>query len=159
CGGRRPRIRKSAIDNRLTPRNPGGRFVVFLDCMSPRTRMTTQAHSLNVKIPPSITLHPWETFVNALRSLAAYILLFAFSQFSAAQSAPDSNPPHTLLGYTPRSTVSERELEKKFQDAVVAANIRENMRRLSARPHNVGSTYDKDNAEWILARFKEWGFD
>ena len=33
------------------------------------------------------------------------------------------------------------------------------MQRLSARPHHVGSAYDKDNAEWILARFKEWGFD
>ena len=38
-------------------------------------------------------------------------------------------------------------------------NIRENMRRLSARPHHVGSPYDKDNAEWILSKFKEWGFD
>jgi N-acetylated-alpha-linked acidic dipeptidase len=32
-------------------------------------------------------------------------------------------------------------------------------RRLSARPHHVGSPYDRDNAEWILSRFKEWGFD
>ena len=30
---------------------------------------------------------------------------------------------------------------------------------LSARPHHVGSPYDKDNAEWILAQFKEWGLD
>ncbi len=97
-----------------------------------------------------------------LRSLVSYILLFAFTQFAAAQSAPDSTPStssQSLLGYTPRSTATERELEKKFQDAVVASNIRENMRRLSARPHNVGSPYDKDNAEWILARFKEWGFE
>ena len=33
------------------------------------------------------------------------------------------------------------------------------MRRLSARPHHVGSPYDKDNAEWILSKFKEWGFE
>jgi N-acetylated-alpha-linked acidic dipeptidase len=33
------------------------------------------------------------------------------------------------------------------------------MQRLAARPHPVGSPYDKDNAEWILARFKESGFD
>ena len=32
------------------------------------------------------------------------------------------------------------------------------MQRLSARPHHVGSAYDKDNAEWILAKFKEWGW-
>ena len=33
------------------------------------------------------------------------------------------------------------------------------MRRLSAYPHHVGSAYDKDNAEWMLAKFKSWGFD
>jgi N-acetylated-alpha-linked acidic dipeptidase len=33
------------------------------------------------------------------------------------------------------------------------------MRRLSARPHHVGSPYNKDNAEWILAHFKAWGLD
>ena len=39
------------------------------------------------------------------------------------------------------------------------ANLRSYMERLSARPHHVGSPYDKDNAEWILARLKEWGLD
>ena len=58
-----------------------------------------------------------------------------------------------------QSSAAKDPWEKKFQDGIVAANIRENMRRLSARPHHVGSRYDKDNAEWILARFKEWGFD
>jgi N-acetylated-alpha-linked acidic dipeptidase len=40
-----------------------------------------------------------------------------------------------------------------------AATIGDYMKRLSARPHHVGSPYDKDNAEWILAKFKEWGWD
>jgi len=94
--------------------------------------------------------------VKLLRSLPSAVLSCAL--ICAAQSAPDT-APSSFLGYTPRSTSEERTLEKKFQDSIVAANIRENMRRLSARPHNVGSPYDKDNAEWILARFKEWGFD
>src|SRR5947209_6516374 len=33
------------------------------------------------------------------------------------------------------------------------------MQLLSARPHNIGSPYDKDNAEWIAAKFKEFGLD
>jgi N-acetylated-alpha-linked acidic dipeptidase len=33
------------------------------------------------------------------------------------------------------------------------------MQRLSARPHHVGSPYDKENSDWILSKFKEWGFD
>lgn len=64
-----------------------------------------------------------------------------------------------LAGYTVSSSKSEHDWEKKFQDGVVSNNVKENMRRLSARPHNVGSPYDKDNAEWILGKFKEWGFD
>src|SRR5262245_13263354 len=30
---------------------------------------------------------------------------------------------------------------------------------MSARPHHLGSPYGKQNAEWILARFKEWGWE
>ena len=40
-----------------------------------------------------------------------------------------------------------------------AENLRSYMKRLSARPHHVGSPYDRDNAEWILAKFKEWGLN
>ena len=94
--------------------------------------------------------------MTSLRSLLPFLLFVAL--ISVAQSAPDTLDS-SLLGYTPKTTSDERTLEKKFQDAIVADNIRENMRRLSARPHNVGSPYDRDNAEWILARFKEWGFD
>ena len=46
-----------------------------------------------------------------------------------------------------------------FRSLPVPSNIKDNMQRLSARPHHVGSPYDKDNAEWMLARFKEWGWD
>jgi len=49
--------------------------------------------------------------------------------------------------------------EARFRGSIEPANIREKMRRMSARPHHVGSAYDKDNAEWILARFREWGWE
>ena len=39
------------------------------------------------------------------------------------------------------------------------AGIGEYMRVMAARPHHLGSPYGKENAEWILARFKEWGWD
>ena len=70
-----------------------------------------------------------------------------------------SAPADVLLGFSSGSTAAQRQQEQKFQAAVSVDNIRENMRRLSARPHHVGSPYDKDNALWILAKFKEWGFD
>jgi N-acetylated-alpha-linked acidic dipeptidase len=74
---------------------------------------------------------------------------------SGKKSTEDSN----LLGYSSQSSQQQKDWEKKFRDGIVPDNIRENMRRLSARPHHVGSPYDKDNAEWILSKFKEYGFD
>jgi len=76
--------------------------------------------------------------------------------FGQATVAPTSSP---LTGYSLQSAPPESDWEKKFQNGISSDKIRENMRRLSARPHHVGSPYDKDNAEWILAKFKEWGFD
>lgn len=102
--------------------------------------------------------------MTALRSLTCYLLLLSFTQFAIAQNSPEqsaasSAAPAPLLGYTAPDSATEKDWEKKFQDGIVAANVRENDRRLSARPHHVGSPYDKDNAEWLLARFKEYGFD
>ena len=58
-----------------------------------------------------------------------------------------------------RAAASEIQWEKKFRAIPQQDRLRENMRRLSARPHHVGSPYDKDNAEWILAQLKSWGLD
>jgi N-acetylated-alpha-linked acidic dipeptidase len=89
--------------------------------------------------------------------------LVIISQLSPAQSKEEHTPTaeasSQLLGYSSQSSQQQKDWEKKFREGIVPDNIRENMRRLSARPHNVGSPYDKDNAEWILSKFKEWGFD
>jgi N-acetylated-alpha-linked acidic dipeptidase len=49
--------------------------------------------------------------------------------------------------------------EAKFLGMPSPQNMREAMRRLTARPHHVGSAYGRESAEWILARFREWGWD
>ena len=89
--------------------------------------------------------------------------LLAITQLiSAHPGLGQSAAPQTssrLAGYSSQSAPPEIDWEKKFQSGISPENIRENMRRLSARPHHVGSPYDKDNAEWILSKFKEWGFD
>jgi N-acetylated-alpha-linked acidic dipeptidase len=64
-----------------------------------------------------------------------------------------------LRGFFPQSVQAERDLEAKFKAMPDPARMREAMRRLSARPHHVGSAYDKDNAEWILDQFKSYGWD
>jgi len=50
-------------------------------------------------------------------------------------------------------------LEERYRRIPDAAAIGRYMERLSARPHHVGAPYTKDNAEWMLARFREWGWE
>ena len=65
----------------------------------------------------------------------------------------------SLRGFFPQSVQAERDLEARFKTMPDPGRMREAMRRLSARPHHVGSPYDKDNAEWILGQFKSYGWD
>ena len=64
-----------------------------------------------------------------------------------------------LRGYSTDAARAERDWETKFRAIPDPANLRAYMERLTARPHHVGSPYDKDNAEWLLAKFKEFGLD
>jgi N-acetylated-alpha-linked acidic dipeptidase len=77
--------------------------------------------------------------------------------FSLTAFAADNG--HVLRGYTSEHSASEIQWEQKFRALPDRDHIRENMRRLSARPHHVGSVYDKDNAEWLLAQLKSYGLD
>jgi len=72
---------------------------------------------------------------------------------------PASADEEPLQGFTRDSSTIERQWETKFKAIPSPQNERDYMQRLAARPHNVGSPYDKDNAEWILAHYKEWGWD
>ena len=90
-----------------------------------------------------------------MRQLAA-VLLMSMVVASPLVAGPDQP---ALGGYSSASNSDERQWESKLQAIPSPANQRTYMQHLSARPHHVGSPYDQDNAEWILARFKEWGLD
>ncbi|HLX42885.1 MAG TPA: transferrin receptor-like dimerization domain-containing protein [Bryobacteraceae bacterium] len=64
-----------------------------------------------------------------------------------------------LLGAVSVIFAADSQWEEKFRAIPSPQNLRDYMERLSARPHHVGSPYDKDNAEWILAKLKSWGLD
>jgi N-acetylated-alpha-linked acidic dipeptidase len=61
-----------------------------------------------------------------------------------------------LRGYTAESSRIERDWETKFRALPEPARMREAMRRLTLRPHHVGSPYDKNNAEWLRDQFKSY---
>src|SRR5438477_3453711 len=86
-----------------------------------------------------------------------FILSAVLAWLSLAAAATDR--PAALQGYSGDSARAEGEWEGKFRAVPSPQNMRAYMERLSARPHHVGSPYDKDNAEWILSKFKGWGLD
>ncbi len=67
--------------------------------------------------------------------------------------------PVPLPGYSPADSHSEQQWEAKFRAIPSAGNIRGYNKYLSAYPHNAGTARDEQNAEWILAKFKQWGWD
>jgi N-acetylated-alpha-linked acidic dipeptidase len=87
----------------------------------------------------------------------ARLLLLALSCFLLLAASPETAQP--LNGYSAATSRTQRDWETKFRTVPEPQNLRDYMQRLSARPHHVGSPYDKDNAEWMLAKFKEWGLD
>src|SRR6267143_1290463 len=91
-----------------------------------------------------------------MRLLSKQIFLIFACLFLLAATSDEEAP---LVGYSAASSRTQRDWEAKFRMVPAPANLRDYMQRLSARPHHVGSAYDKDNAEWILSKFKEWGLD
>jgi N-acetylated-alpha-linked acidic dipeptidase len=84
---------------------------------------------------------------------------FSLLFLSLAAYAVEPTATSPLRGYTAEHSATEVQWEQKFRAIPDPARLRENMRRLSARPHHVGSPYDKDNAEWLLAQLKSFGLD
>jgi N-acetylated-alpha-linked acidic dipeptidase len=54
---------------------------------------------------------------------------------------------------------NHRTLETQFDSHMNRDNLRNWMKHLSARPHHVGSPYGKENAEFMAAQFKAWGYE
>ena len=79
--------------------------------------------------------------------------------FTLLQSGNAANSSDSMDGYSPAHAAVERDWEVKFRSLPDPKVMRESMQHLSAWPHNVGSPYDKQNAEWILAKFQQYGFD
>src|ERR1700694_459941 len=87
--------------------------------------------------------------------LSGLVLTIAGAYKVAKVSADDQS----LTGYSSESSRAERQWEKKLREIPSPDNLRAYMEHLSAHPHNVGTDYDKKNAEWIASKFKDFGLD
>src|SRR5271154_6395681 len=90
---------------------------------------------------------------NVGRAVAALLIITLTNTLTAQQAGSP------LAGFTAQSEPGEANWEQRFKALPDPQRMRANMERLSAHPHHVGSPYDKENAEWILAQYKQWGWD
>ncbi len=93
------------------------------------------------------------------RISASLLIALFFAQPLLATDTTTNSSTDTMYGYSPSHATTERDWETKFRGMPDPKAMRDAMQHLSARPHNVGSPYDKENAEWLLAQFKQYGFD
>ena len=81
------------------------------------------------------------------------LILAAWSLLAQQESAAP------LTGFSAQSSQTEQNWEEQFRGIPSPDRVRDTMKLMSAHPHHVGSPYDKQNADWLVARFKEWGWD
>lgn len=74
-------------------------------------------------------------------------------------AAAASDKAASMLGFSDQAATAQRALEQRFDAELKADDQREWMRQMSSQPNHVGSPHDKANAEFMLAKFKEWGWD
>ena len=93
--------------------------------------------------------------------LKRYTLLLAAGLLAGLPAPAQTTPtePKPLLGFSAASAAAQYELEARFDAQLKADNLRQWMKRMAARPHHVGSPYDKDNAEFMAGLFRSWGYD
>ena len=80
-------------------------------------------------------------------------LLAALLFISAGSSTKD------YFGFTDSSAQTQRNLESGFDSLLHPDDIGQFMKYLSSHPHHVGSIHDRENADYILSKFKGWGYE
>ena len=54
---------------------------------------------------------------------------------------------------------NQYQLEAQFDKVLNPQNLNDWMKHMSSKPHNVGSPWSKQNAEFAAEKFKSWGYD
>jgi N-acetylated-alpha-linked acidic dipeptidase len=78
---------------------------------------------------------------------------------AATPSAPAASAASGMLGFTTAGAAQQRALETRFDAMLSAPEMRAWLQQLASEPNQVGSPHDKANAEFLLAQFKQWGWD
>jgi N-acetylated-alpha-linked acidic dipeptidase len=85
-------------------------------------------------------------------------MIFAGCLIGSALAEPPAGGDE-MEGFSAHGAAVEKQLEQRFDSDLSAADMREWMQKLAAAPNQVGSAHDKANAEFILQKFRDWGWD
>jgi N-acetylated-alpha-linked acidic dipeptidase len=96
------------------------------------------------------------TFSRVSSALIAAIAGLGLAAAAGADAPPGTNE---LEGFSSGAAAAEMQLEQRFDADLSAADLRAWMQQMSSAPNHVGSAHDKANAEFQLAKFREWGWD
>ncbi len=69
------------------------------------------------------------------------------------------NPKKDYSGFSEMNAKNQAKLESRYDSLLKADDINYFVKTLSAHPHHLGSAGDKANVQFILQKYKEWGFD
>ncbi len=83
----------------------------------------------------------------------------AIALLLSAAMLPAQAPVKPLAGFSAESARAEFELEKQFDAKLNRANLQQWLKKLSAKPHHVGSPGSKEVADFIAEQFKSWGYE
>ena len=89
--------------------------------------------------------------------LAMACLLATFGSAAAAGDGTHDNGG--MLGFSPAGATAQQSLEQRFDAQLNPADLRDWLKQMSSQPNQVGSPHDKANADFMLAKFLEWGWD
>ncbi|MGI8409948.1 MAG: transferrin receptor-like dimerization domain-containing protein [Pyrinomonadaceae bacterium] len=89
----------------------------------------------------------------------ARLLITALTAISISAQTVVPKAYGPISGFNPAASAEELLLESKFDSGLKSENLRDWMKRLSARPHHLGSPYNKENADFIASLFKSWGYE
>jgi N-acetylated-alpha-linked acidic dipeptidase len=85
------------------------------------------------------------------------LLLSLIASFVLSGAPAPSPADQPILGFA--NPANEHALEAQFDANINRDNLRDWMKRLSARPHHIGSPYDADNAQFLASLYRSWGYD
>ncbi len=95
----------------------------------------------------------------SLRSRLALGCALPLSLALALACSASAQTAKPMLGFTPDSAQRERALEGVYDKQLDGSEMRAWLEQLSSEPNHVGAPHNKANAEFMLAKFKEWGWD